>query len=177
MRHSDSLARLVGVLLALASWDGHAQRADCPVHAAFAGMVHSAAARPPADDVASELVDPAKTLLSEWHFEGYVRDSPRHKVPRVFTRQGSVLVFEQWNMAADGASIVSTPPPDLQIGKSPATWGGMRTPSGCVSYALTWREAGTKYSLQIAGPLPAEQQREVLVSLARSIERSARGRQ
>ena len=213
---------LLFVVLVLASWDSHAQRADCPAPSApipmtppgkppdfiphvpfpsnpdevpkvepprqiprsgevlvaveegyltaLARMVERANAPPPPDDVARGLVDPRNTLLSQWQFEGYVRDSPRHKVPRVFTRQGSVLIFEEWNMAADGASVYATPPPDLTIGKFPAVWGGLRSPSGCVSVALMWHGVGHQYSLRMAGPLSESEQREVLEHLARSIE-------
>lgn len=71
---------------------------------------------PPADDVLRSLVDTRKTILSSWRFEGYLPDMPRHKVPRVFTRDGSVLVFEQWNMEADGVSIAAIPQPSLKVG-------------------------------------------------------------
>jgi hypothetical protein len=88
---------------------------------------------PPPADVLRGLVDTRKTLLSEWRFEGYVPEMPRHKVTRVFSRGGSVLVFEQWNMAADGASVVATPPQTVKIGRYLGNAGGLRTPSGCVA--------------------------------------------
>ena len=124
---------------------------------------------PPAD-VLRELVDTRKTLLSEWRFEGYLPEMPRHKVPRVFSRDGSVLVFEQWNMAADGASVVATPPQIVKIGRFLGSAGGLRTPSGCVGASLTWYGDGVSYSLRIAGRESLQQQRDLLLDVARSIE-------
>lgn len=125
---------------------------------------------PPPPDVSRELVDTRKTLLSEWRFNGYLPDAPRHKVPRVFSRNGSVLIFEQWNMAADGASIVATPVQTVRIGRFPGQTGGLRTPSGCIGASLAWDDNGVSYSLRMAGRESLEQQRALLLAVARSIE-------
>ena len=93
---------------------------------------------PPAD-VLRELVDTRRTLLWAWRFNGYLSDMPRHKVQRVFSRDGSVLVFEQWNMAADGAGVVATPPQTVKIGRFLGHTGGLRTPSG--HSHLVWRRS------------------------------------
>jgi hypothetical protein len=135
-----------------------------------ARMVERAQPLPPADDVLRGLVDPRRTALSKWRFEGYVPDEPRHKVPRVFTLDSSVLVFEQWNMAADGAGVVATAPPTVQLGRVSAVRGGLKTPSGCVGASLSWHENGVFYSLTIVGPKPLQAQRDLLVDVARSIE-------
>jgi len=187
-----------GMALLVVAFAVSAQRVDCPVRGgsmprtppgkppftdqigeltqaeeghltAIARMVEYADATPPAPDVLLGLVDPGKTALSQWRFEGHVRGEPRHKVPRVFTKGGSVLVFEQWNMAADGASVVSSAGPSVMLGQLPAWRGGLRSPSGCVSASLTWHDAGVKYSLTVAGPLSLSGQRDLLVSIARSI--------
>jgi len=137
---------------------------------AIAKAAENARLIPPPADVLRGLVDTRKTLLSEWRFEGYLPEMPRHRVPRVFSRNGSVLIFEQWNMAADGASIVATPPKTVRIGRHLGSAGGLRTPSGCVGASLTWDADGVSYSLRIAGRETLEQQRELLVAVARSIE-------
>ncbi len=137
---------------------------------AIARSVESARLAPPPADVLRELVDTRKTRLSEWRFVGYLPDSPRHKVSRVFSRDGSVLVFEQWNMAADGASVVATPPQAVKIGRFLGNAGGLRTPSGCVGASLTWYGDGVHYSLRIAGRESLQQQRDLLLNVARSIE-------
>ncbi len=124
----------------------------------------------PPPEVLRELVDTRKTLLSAWRFNGYMPDMPRHKVQRVFSRDGSVLVFEQWNMRADGAGIVATPPQTVKIGRFLGNAGGLRTPSGCVGASLTWHGEGVSYSLRMAGRESLQQQRDVLLDVARSIE-------
>jgi hypothetical protein len=125
---------------------------------------------PPPEDILRELVDHRKTALSEWRFLGYVRDMPRHKVPRVFDHEGSVLVFEQWNMKADGIGEPhAVQYPNGAVGRFPARSGGMRSPSGCVSANLHWYSDGTYFLLEIAGPLSAQQQHAILASVARSI--------
>lgn len=125
---------------------------------------------PPADDVLRGLVDPRKTILSSWRFEGYLPDMPRHKVPRVFTRDGSVLIFEQWNMKADGASIAAIPQPSLKVGRWPGNHSALRTPSGCVSASLGWFGNGVSYSLKVVGPLSLKEQQALLLKVARSID-------
>jgi hypothetical protein len=140
----------------------------------------------PPGDVLRKLVDPKATSLSTWQFHGYVPDPcwqrptrtsgtgcMRHKVERVFSRNGSVLVFEQWDMAADGASIAGSPPATLKVGRYLASAGGMRSPSGCVSASLAWDGDGTQYSLRVVGPLALEAQRELLLETASSIEAAA----
>lgn len=135
-----------------------------------ARMAQRADAAPPPNGVLSQLVDPGKTVLSEWRFDGYIRDMPRHKVTRVFSRSGSVLVIEQWNYRADGASIHPMRLPNRTVGRFPATSGGLRAPSGCVSASLGWLADGTSFSLSIAGPLSLARQRELLIDVAQSIE-------
>lgn len=137
---------------------------------AIARSVEEARLVPPPPDVLRGLVDTRKTLLSEWRFEGYVPETPRHKVTRVFSRDGSVLVFEQWNIAADGGSVVATPPQTVKIGRFLGNAGGLRTPSGCVAASLTWDADGVNYSLRMAGRESLQQQRDLLVAVARSIE-------
>jgi hypothetical protein len=137
---------------------------------AIARSAESARLVPPPADVLRELVDTRKTLLSEWRFDGYLPEMPRHKVPRVFSRNGSVLIFEQWNMAADGASVVTTPPQTVKIGRFLGNTGGLRSPSGCIGASLTWNADGVSYSLRMAGQESLQQQRDLLVAVARSIE-------
>jgi hypothetical protein len=126
-------------------------------------------ARPPAE-VLRELIDTTKTPLSQWRFHGYVPGMSPHRVSRVFSRDGSVLVLEQWNMAADGAAIVAAPPQTIRIGRLSANAGGLRTPSGCVSASLSWVEGQVSHSLRIVGPKSLQEQRDVLLDVARSIE-------
>ena len=142
--------------------EGHATR--------VARMVEHARAKPPPPEVLKGLVDTGKTALAQWRFHGYVPDSPRHKVPRVYSRDGSVLVFEQWNMAADGASIAGAPPQTEPIGRSRGHFGGLRTPSGCINASLSWQAGGISYMLQIVGPRSHQAQRELLLEVAHSIE-------
>jgi hypothetical protein len=130
----------------------------------------------PAEDILRLGVDPGKTDLSGWRFEGYVREMPRQKVTRVFTRHGSTLVFEEWNFAADGARVYPTRQPSTAVGPFPATWGGLRAPSGCVSTALTWGDDKTNYSLRLVGPLSLDEQRALLLRVARSIASQGGGK-
>jgi hypothetical protein len=137
---------------------------------AIARSAENARLAPSPADVLRELVDTRKTLLSEWRFHGYLPEMPRHKVTRVFSRSGSVLIFEQWNLAADGASVDARPPQTVKIGRVLGNTGGLRTPSGCVGASLTWYADGVSYSLRMAGRESLQQQRELLVAVARSIE-------
>jgi hypothetical protein len=147
--------------------------------------------RPPADVMAG-IADVSRTPLSTWRFEGYERNpswtrprcdsqgncstSDRHRVVRYFSRDGSTVELEEWNMAADGAAIVGTGPSTLTIGGYPGHTGGLRSPSGCVSATLGWHGDGRSASLHIAGPMSLEQQRAALLDLANSIESAARRR-
>jgi hypothetical protein len=134
-----------------------------------ARMASLARKAPPPDDVLRMLVDVRKTPLGEWRFEGFVRGSPSHRVSRVFTKGGSVLVLEEWNMAADGASVVAMRSPSFMLGRFPVNRGTLRTPSGCVSASLRWHGDGFSYALELAGPLSLQDQRDLLVKVAQSI--------
>ena len=121
------------------------------------------------DEIARGLIDTKRTLLSRWQYHGYVHDTPIHKVPRIYSREGSVLVFEQWDMAADSATLAAAPPPTVDIGRFRGNTGGFKTPSGCVSATLRWDGDGVNYSLAIVGPESLAQQRQLLLAIARSI--------
>lgn len=140
---------------------------------------------PPPADVLAEIVDPGKTLLSAWRFEGYMPNlswtrprcdaqgncstSTRHFVKRIFTRDGSTLSLEEWNMKPDGASIVATLPPTLRIGRFAGHTTGLRSPSGCVMATLAWQGEGRSFTLAIVGPLSPDRQRQLLLEVANSM--------
>ena len=157
--------------------------------AAIARLAQTAGPQPPPADVLAELVDTRKTLLSAWRFEGYILEpqpagppcrpgtspgncwtSSRHKVVRVFSQGDSTVLFEQWNMAADGAAVVATPPQTIAIGRFSGHTGGLRSPSGCVSATLSWHGEGMSFSLKAFGSPSLQQQRDLLLELGRSIE-------
>ena len=153
---------------------------------AMARLAKAARHEPPPADVLAGAVDLRKTRLSAWQFDGYVPNpaahrarcdaagncstSSRHKVTRVFSRDGSTVLFEDWNMAADGAAVVATPPQAIAIGRFFGNAGALRSPSGCVSASLSWHGEGKSFSLKIIGPMSLQRQRDVLLDLARSIE-------
>ncbi len=140
---------------------------------------------PPADVMAG-LVDTNKTPLLSWRFEGYIPNpswhwprcdaagncstSSRHKVTRVFSKDGATVLFEQWDMRADGAAVVATAPQTVSIGRFSGNSGGLLTPSGCVSASLSWHGEGRSFKLQMLGPLSLDEQRSYLLGIARSIE-------
>jgi hypothetical protein len=136
---------------------------------AVAKTVDFARANPPPDDVIRGIVDLQKTVLSNWRFEGYMLGDQRHKVTRVFSRSGSVLVLEEWNFAADGGNVFPTREPSAKVGRFPARRGGIRAPSGCVAADLNWQGDGSYFDLRVVGPLSLEKQRELLMTVAQSI--------
>ncbi len=131
---------------------------------------------PPPHEIVRGLIDTKRTLLSRWQYHGYIGDAPIHKVRRVYSNKGSILEFEQWNMAADSATIAAAPATTVKIGRFLGNAGGFKTPSGCVSATLRWDGGGVNYSLKIAGPKSLVQQRQLLLDIARSIAAVTPGR-
>ena len=156
---------------------------------AISRLAKEARHEPPSAEVLAGAVDLRKTRLSAWRFDGYLPNpaslrprcdaagncstTSRHKVTRVFSKDDSTVLFEDWNMAADGAALVATPPQTVAIGRFFGNAGALRSPSGCASASLSWHGEGKSFSLTIFGPLSLQQQREVLLDLARSIEMAA----
>jgi hypothetical protein len=139
---------------------------------AVARAVGRAQQQGPRQELSERMVDVSRTLLSQWRFAGYVPDGFR--VTRVFTREGSTLVFDEWHMALQGGSIVGAPQPTVPIGRSMGSYGGARSPSGCVNTVLAWEVGEVMYTLEIVGPKAHDEQRKVLLDVARSIEAVSR---
>jgi hypothetical protein len=122
----------------------------------------------PSSDPLIVPIDARATLLSEWRFIGYYPEQG-NKITQVFSREGSVLVLEQWNYKADGITIYNTRQPSTTVGGFPARAGGLQTPSGCVAASLSWEEDETIFKLVLVGPLPLSEQRQVLLRVAQSV--------
>jgi hypothetical protein len=122
----------------------------------------------PSRDLLIIPIEARNTLLSEWRFNGYYPERG-HKVTQVFSRAGSVLVLEQWDYKADGIRIFAARQPSTTVGGFPARTGGLQTPSGCVAANLSWEDNETSFTLILAGPLPLQEQRQVLLEVAQSI--------
>jgi hypothetical protein len=191
---------VAGAFLCAVAGSAHAQRADCPKPGApmpsrppqlggpapangvfnveeghVSAILHferAAKAGPlPQQDagIASAIEG---TPLAQWNYEGYLPERVPYRVTRFFRdARGSILAFSEWDFAADVGTITMPGMNNRLVHGRPAGLFAMRSPSGCVSTTLSWKDDRKLYRLEIVGPLDPGRQRAVLVEIGEAVAR------
>lgn len=122
---------------------------------------------PPASAIASDV---SKTPLAQWSYEGYLPERVPHRVTRFFrSPQGALLALSEWDYAADVGTVDIEGMSNRSIHGQPAGLFSMRSPSGCVSTTLSWKDDRKLYRLELVGPLDIEAQRKALVDIGEAL--------
>ena len=123
-------------------------------------------------DVAPIASDIASTPLAQWRYEGYLPERVPHRVSRFFrSPDGSVLALGEWDYKPDVGDVQFPGMNNARVGDKRAGLFSLRSPSGCVSSTLSWKDDRKLYRLEIAGPLDMERQRATLMEIGRALAR------
>ena len=124
---------------------------------------------PAAAQVASDI---ASTPLSTWSYEGYLPERTPRRVSRFYhAPDGSVLALGEWDYKPDIGDVQFPGMNNASVGGKPAGLFSLRSPSGCASTTLSWKDDRKLYRLEIVGPLDIEGQRATLTRIAESLAR------
>ena len=124
---------------------------------------------PPLAPIASDI---AGTPLAQWRYEGYLPERVPHRVSRFFrSPEGAVLALGEWDYKPDVGDMQFPGMNNASVGERRAGLFSLRSPSGCVSTTLSWKDDRKLYRLEIAGPLDIDRQRATLMEIGRSLAR------
>ena len=123
-----------------------------------------------ADPVA---VDVLRTPLAQWNYAGYLPSPMPTRVTRFFRKEGATLALSEWAYRRDmGGDLPANPDvSNRTIGGRPAGLHGLRSPSGCVSTTLSWKDDNKLWRIEVVGPLSVEQQRATVMQIGEAIAR------
>jgi hypothetical protein len=118
-------------------------------------------------------VDVLRTPLALWNYLGYLPSPMRSRVTRFFGKEGSLLALSEWAYRGDmGGDLPASPDvSNRTIGGRPAGLHGLRSPSGCVSTTLSWKDDNKLWRIEIVGPLSIEKQRTTVMQIGEAIAR------
>lgn len=112
------------------------------------------------------------TPLAEWTYEGYLPERSPRRVSRFFrSPEGAHLAFGEWEYRADVGDVRFPGMDNATVGARSAGLFSLRSPSGCVSTTLSWKDDRKLYRLEIVGPLDMQAQRAQVTRIAESIAR------
>lgn len=116
--------------------------------------------------------DVAKTPLEGWTYVGYLPSPSPRRVSRFFrSPEGALLAFGEWDYRADVGDAPFSGMDNAAVAGKPAGTFSLRSPTGCVSTTLSWKDDRKLYRLEIVGPLDMASQRAQLMRIAESIAR------
>lgn len=121
-------------------------------------------------DAAVIASDVSQTPLARWKYEGYLPERVPHRVTRFFrSPEGSLLAFSEWDYAADVGTVQMQGLDNRLIKDKPAGLFSMRSPSGCVSTTLSWKDERKLYRLEVVGPAGMDRQRAIVTQIGEAI--------
>jgi hypothetical protein len=133
-------------------------------------MERALRAGPVPQNLAGIASDVAKTPLAQWKYEGYLPEPVPHRVSRFFRGpRGSLLALGEWDYRPDVGDVQFPGMNNATIAGKPAGMFSLRSPSGCVSTTLSWKDDRKLYRLEIVGPLDIDQQRATVMRIAESL--------
>lgn len=139
----------------------------------LAEMVRSArspSAPAPSAEALRQLVPVSDTKLATWQFVKHERTHFRVQQISLFSKNGSLLRFQQYREFPDQGAAFPLNQANARIGDIPAWEAGLRSPSGCVLATLSWKAGDLHFSLSTSGPLDWAAQKALLMDIASSIE-------
>jgi hypothetical protein len=140
--------------------------------AAILSMERSLKPGPVPEAVAPLAADVSATPLAQWSYEGYLPERVPHRVSRFFrSPSGALLAMGEWDYKPDIGDAKFPGMNNAMVGGKPAGLFSLRSPSGCVSTILSWKDERKLWRLEIAGPLDLEQQRSTLTRIADALSR------
>ena len=118
-------------------------------------------------------LDTLRTPLAQWNYVGYLPSPMASRVTRFFRKDGSLLALSEWAYRRDmGGDLPSMPGvSNRTVGGREAGLHGLRSPSGCISTTLSWKDDNKLYRIELVGPMDAEQQRATLMQIGEAIAR------
>jgi len=190
---------ICGLLLAV-SGALHAQTADCPKRdVPLPSRPPQMSETPPADGIysvdegyvsailqvekrikrglapqpsAGPLRDLLETPLGKWGYEGYLPERTANRVTRFYrSADDAVVAFSEWDYAADVGTIDIPGMDNTTLAGKPAGLIAMRSPSGCVSTTLSWKDERKLYRVELVGPFDAQRQRAMLMEIGEALSR------
>jgi hypothetical protein len=139
---------------------------------AILNMERALKAGPVPASVASIASDVSATPLARWSYEGYLPERVAHRVSRFFRGpDGSIVALGEWDYKPDVGDVQFPGMNNATVAGKPAGLFSLRSPSGCVSTTLSWKDDRKLYRLEIVGPLDIESQRAALTRLGESLAR------
>ena len=127
---------------------------------------------PPPQQVAAIASDVSSTPLAQWRYEGYLPERVPHRVTRFFrSPEGALLALGEWDYKPDVGDVQFPGMNNASAGDKRAGLFSLRSPSGCVSTTLSWKDDRKLYRIEIAGPLDMERQRATLMEIGGSLAR------
>ena len=139
---------------------------------AILNMERSLKAGPVPEAAAGIATDVSKTPLAQWSYEGYLPERVPNRVSRFFrSPDGALLAMGEWDYKPDIGDVQFPGMNNANVAGRPAGLFSLRSPSGCVSTILSWKDDRKLYRLEIAGPIDMQRQRQTLTNIAESVAR------